>query len=171
MLEFIICKLGFQAKFSQETCNQVTNYPVFCFTSIQLPENSTKFVEHEVLTQNYETEIVSILKHDDEQGYFSYFSIFSIDVSYLSLNIWLWTLTLLPVLGTYFLDNIDEHLYHTKSYFWKNFSYRYFLDIVCHPIRAISQDKFQNKLSKQTQYYHLRCVFDNTDQVFYQHTS
>ena len=77
----------------------------------------------------------------------------------------------LPDLGTYFVGNIGEHLDHTKSYFRKNFNYRYFLDIVCHPIRAISQDQFQNKLSKQTQYYHLRCVFDNTDQVFYQHTS
>ena len=82
ILEYIICKFGFQAKFSDELCTKVTK-PMFCIISTQLPGNSTKFVEHEVIAQNYESEIVSILKHDYEQGYFSYFSIFSIDVSYL----------------------------------------------------------------------------------------
>ena len=70
ILDYIICKLGFQAKFLQEKCTKVTNFPVFCITSIQLPGNSTKFVEHEVITQSFEAEIVSILKHDYEQGYF-----------------------------------------------------------------------------------------------------
>ena len=87
ILEFIICKFGFQAKFLKETCTKVTKLPLFCISSTQLPDNSTKFVEQEVIAQNYETEIVSILKHDYEQGYFSYFSIFSIDVRYLSLNL------------------------------------------------------------------------------------
>ena len=87
ILQFLTCKLGFQAKFLEETCNHVTNFPVFCFDSLELPENSTKHVEANVNSQNYETMILSTLKYDSQQGYFSYFSIFSIDVSYLSLNL------------------------------------------------------------------------------------
>ena len=64
------CKLGFQVKFLRDTCIKVTNLPVFCVNSIELPENSTKLVEAEVNSQNYETMILSILKHDYEQIYF-----------------------------------------------------------------------------------------------------
>ena len=138
ILQFLTCKLGFHVKFLHDTCITVTNLPVLCSDTIELPENSIKYVEAKVNSQNYKTMILSILKHDYEQVYFSCFSIFSIDVSYFSLNFWLWKLSLLSVLGTYFLGNIGKHLDLTQNNFWKTFSDRHFNDFGCHRIRAIS---------------------------------
>ena len=84
ILQFITCKLGFQVKFLQEQCSKDNNSPALCLDSTELPENSTKHVEAIANCERFETIILSIFKHDTEQAFLSYFSIFSVEVSYLS---------------------------------------------------------------------------------------
>ena len=84
ILQFITCKLSFQINFLQETCSKIINLPVICLNSIELSENSIKLVEAIVMKQSFETMILSIFKYDSKQTFLSYFSIFSVEVSYLS---------------------------------------------------------------------------------------